>query len=100
MYRLYGKPQNYEWGKVGENSLVYQIIKKNNKEVDDSKPYAEYWMGTHKNGPSTILIDNQEKNLLEYLNNKPLPYLFKILSKNLNIANFGLNQHLIPKLVD
>ena len=82
MYRLYGKPQNYEWGKVGENSLVYQIIKKNNKEVDDSKPYAEYWMGTHKNGPSTILIDNQEKNLLEYLNNKPLPYLFKILSVN------------------
>ena len=42
MYRLFGKPQNYEWGKVGENSLVYQIIKKNNKEVDDSKPYAEY----------------------------------------------------------
>ena len=82
MYRLFGKPQNYEWGKVGENSLVYQIIKKNNKEVDDSKPYAEYWMGTHKNGPSTILIDNQEKNLLEYLNNKPLPYLFKILSVN------------------
>ena len=82
MYRLYGKPQNYEWGKVGENSLVYQIIKKNNKEVDDSKPYAEYWMGTHKNGPSTILIDNQEKNLLDYLNNKPLPYLFKILSVN------------------
>ena len=82
MYRLFGKPQNYEWGKVGENSLVYQIIKKNNKEVDDSKPYAEYWMGTHKNGPSTILIDNQEKNLLEHLNNKPLPYLFKILSVN------------------
>jgi mannose-6-phosphate isomerase len=39
-------------------------------------------MGTHKNGPSTILIDNQEKNLLDYLNNKPLPYLFKILSVN------------------
>ena len=82
MYRLFGKPQNYEWGKIGENSLVYQILKKNNREVDDTKPYAEYWMGTHQNGPSTILKDNEEKNLLEYLKNKPLPYLFKILSVN------------------
>lgn len=82
--------QNYKWGKVGNNSLVGKIVKKNNaNSFDESKEYAEYWMGTHINGPSSIkesLIENNVKESLlsDYLCSKylinQLPFLFKVLS--------------------
>lgn len=53
------------------------------QEVSSDKKYAEYWMGSHVNGPSTILIDGQDINLLKYLSNQNmegLPFLFKVLS--------------------
>ncbi|VEN47473.1 unnamed protein product [Callosobruchus maculatus] len=90
------KIQNYEWGKIGSQSKVASLYKKANEDfiIDETKPYAELWMGTHVNGPS-ILRDNGK--LLsaviaehpEYLGekvvkqfNKDLPFLFKVLSVN------------------
>ena len=48
-------------------------------EIDESKPFAEYWMGTHINGPSKIKLENETKLLSEHINGD-LPYLFKVLS--------------------
>lgn len=44
--------QYYDWGKVGSSSLVAQL---QDTQVNEAKPYAELWLGTHPNGPSFIL---------------------------------------------
>lgn len=50
--------QNYAWGKIGSESLVGKIHKKNNPEAEiEGKPFSEFWMGDHVNGPSRILIN-------------------------------------------
>lgn len=90
------KIQNYEWGKLGLNSKVASLYKNANQsfEVNENKPYAELWMGTHPNGPSQVR--NAEKSLLSVIKENPdylgskiiekfgvdLPYLFKVLSVN------------------
>jgi mannose-6-phosphate isomerase len=67
--------------------------------IDETKPYAELWMGTHPNGPSLVVDDS--KPLGEHLAEHPewfgdvspypggggLPFLFKVLSvaKSLSI---------------
>jgi mannose-6-phosphate isomerase len=67
--------------------------------IDETKPYAELWMGTHPSGPSTVVDDS--KPLAEHLKENPewlgkvaaypggggLPFLFKVLSvaKSLSI---------------
>jgi mannose-6-phosphate isomerase len=59
--------------------------------VDAAERYAEYWFGTHPNGPSFVLLDDGEIPLKDWLEANPgargaaaasgdLPYLFKILS--------------------
>nr|CAI5857580.1 unnamed protein product [Callosobruchus analis] len=90
------KVQNYEWGKIGSQSKVALLYKKANENfiIDETKPYAELWMGTHVNGPS-LLRDNRKPLSAviaehpEYLGekvvkqcNKELPFLFKVLSVN------------------
>lgn len=88
--------QNYEWGKLGLDSKVASLYKNANPsfEVDENKPYAELWMGTHPNGPSQV--KNNGKPLLSVISENPnylglkiigkfgvdLPYLFKVLSVN------------------
>ena len=87
--------QKYAWGKIGLESKVAQLAKnKPNSEIDANSPYAELWMGTHPNGPSTIASSGQ--SLDEYIKSNPqvlgdscrkqfgdnLPFLFKILSVN------------------
>lgn len=59
MLKLQCKSQNYGWGKIGGESLVGQIHKMNfpNDDINE-KPFAEYWMGDHVNGPSQVLIDS------------------------------------------
>ena len=79
MYYLECACQTYAWGQPSSKSLVSKILKKNNLPVDESKPYAEYWMGTHLNGPSKIKLQNETKLLSDYLNGN-LSYLFKVLS--------------------
>ncbi|KAF7874032.1 hypothetical protein EAF04_002704 [Stromatinia cepivora] len=87
---------NYPWGKQGKESLAarYAAATPGGKfKLDESKEYAEMWMGTYPTTPSLILSNG--KDLQEHLNTnkekligKPmfdkfgvdLPYLLKILS--------------------
>lgn len=61
--------QNYAWGKIGSESLVGRIAKCNAPEENiDGKPFAEFWMGDHINGPSKILIDANDNQMHEVFN--------------------------------
>jgi mannose-6-phosphate isomerase len=84
MYKLSCPVQNYDWGKLGSDSLVAQIFSKNGGSVNNTKTYAEYWMGTHINGPSFINLENSKISLGDFLkqnhNQEGLPFLFKVLS--------------------
>lgn len=82
MYKMKCEAMNYAWGRKGENSFLSSILKANSIPVDQSKCYAEYWMGTHPNGPSSIYSSKTSSNVvpLSSLINKQLPYLFKVLS--------------------
>lgn len=100
LFRLDCGYQNYDWGKIGTSSSVAQFASKSNEntKIDESKPYAELWMGTHPNVPS-IVVDgskNDGKTLREVVEANPdlvgqdlinkfggnvqLPFLFKVLS--------------------
>ncbi len=81
IYKLLCTAQNYDWGQPANSSLVATALRKNMLPVDESKVYAEYWMGTHPNGPSKIIKDGKEVLLSEEINGQ-LSYLFKILSIN------------------
>ncbi|CAI9766923.1 unnamed protein product [Fraxinus pennsylvanica] len=49
--------KNYDWGKIGRESSVARLYAKNSgEETEDSKPYAEFWMGTHESGPSYAVV--------------------------------------------
>ncbi|KAL9231321.1 hypothetical protein vseg_006562 [Gypsophila vaccaria] len=73
IYRLKCVAKNYDWGKLGcNNSEVYRLIKANsygeNCDLTDiSKPYAEFWMGTHVNGLSFV-VKNDCVNVNEDVN--------------------------------
>eukprot|EP01029_Cantina_marsupialis_P029968 TRINITY_DN78868_c0_g1_i1.p1 TRINITY_DN78868_c0_g1~~TRINITY_DN78868_c0_g1_i1.p1 ORF type:complete len:443 (+),score=88.66 TRINITY_DN78868_c0_g1_i1:62-1390(+) len=76
------KIQSYAWGKLGKDSLVAQMKNSscNGKfEIVEDAPYAEYWIGTHKNGPSMIQEDKDNVLLSSFLGRK-MSYLLKILS--------------------
>merc|ERR1712166_697248 len=89
--------QQYAWGKIGDTSVVGQLKQSDPKfELAADKPYAEYWMGTHCNGPAEV--EGAEVPLTQLLKENPdmmssypaayesykatgeLPYWFKILS--------------------
>lgn len=97
LLRVIGGPQNYAWGKLGSSSTVAQFAHANDPTVsiDESKPYAELWMGTHPKVP-TIIANSGEK-LADLISSDPakflgtkvaekfhltneLPFLFKVLS--------------------
>ncbi|KAK9091327.1 hypothetical protein Sjap_024504 [Stephania japonica] len=86
--------QNYDWGRVGEESLVARLYSLNSGlEIDSAKPYAELWMGTHESGPS-FLEGSESSSLKSWVSRDPsvlgekvvkewgtdLPFLFKVLS--------------------
>jgi len=87
--------QTYDWGKKGNESIVAKLAALNitDFEIDDTKTYAELWMGTHPNGQATI---RQTGELLKtYLQKNPsslgksqkhfgseLPFLLKVLAVN------------------
>ena len=69
--------------------------------MDEALPYAELWMGTHPNGPNSLVgvpgVDEQEMMLKDLIEANPellgepvvdqfgkgsLPFLFKVLSVN------------------
>ncbi|XP_015180069.1 PREDICTED: mannose-6-phosphate isomerase [Polistes dominula] len=86
--------QNYDWGKYGRDSIVASLIKTSNPNfvINEEKPYAELWMGTHVNGPSYLMEKNislekyieENTNVLgsevEQIFQSSLPFLFKVLS--------------------
>ncbi|GBG00573.1 mannose-6-phosphate isomerase, partial [Raphidocelis subcapitata] len=84
--------QNYAWGRPADKSQVAQLAKANGVAIDESKPFAELWMGTHPSGPALIAgsgttlkawIEQHPEALGEAVTKRfgsDLPYLFKVLS--------------------
>ena len=85
IHKLFGQVQHYDWGGT-------QFIPNILGHHSDGRPCAEYWMGTHPNGPSAL--EEGEVRLTEYIAKDPehilgarvaaafdskLPYLFKVL---------------------
>lgn len=91
---LHCKVQHYDWGKLGSNSMVARLVASSDPkvEIDENKPYAELWMGTHPNGPSMIiergvLLSEYIKSNLDAIGpdvhkqfGPTVPFLFKVLS--------------------
>ena len=75
MYKLKNNVMNYEWGKIGNKSIISKFI----SNINENLPYAEMWMGTHKKAMSKVLINNKYIPLNDYLGYN-LSFLFKILS--------------------
>ncbi|KAH0786727.1 mannose-6-phosphate isomerase [Histomonas meleagridis] len=68
----------YEWGKKGSESLVFQLLKgEDNATLSESLPYAELWMGNHPKAPSRT---QEGKTISEIEGCSELPFLFKVLS--------------------
>ncbi|KAI9346772.1 phosphomannose isomerase type I [Zopfochytrium polystomum] len=94
MHRLEYATQSYDWGKLGRASKVAELlISSSNTPIAsdlESTPYAELWMGTHPNGPSTLCASGtplksflSERNVSSGVWSKyggDLPFLFKVLS--------------------
>ena len=59
-------------GKNSTSSLLSTILKVNNQEVNSSKKYAEYWMGSDINDPDEILVNGKFIPLKEYLKESQL----------------------------
>nr|XP_033320873.1 mannose-6-phosphate isomerase [Megalopta genalis]XP_033320874.1 mannose-6-phosphate isomerase [Megalopta genalis] len=90
------KIQTYDWGRYGIDSTVATLVKSANSEftLDEKRPYAELWMGTHPNGPS--YMKDLDMTLEQYIKENSnflgkdvkkifgehLPFLFKVLSVN------------------
>jgi len=91
LLRVLGVAQSYEWGKIGPASAVGQLMASSASatpasasstpfKLEDGKPYAELWMGTHSSGPSSVVRpDGSVASLREHLGAE-LPFLFKVLS--------------------
>ncbi|VDK42777.1 unnamed protein product [Anisakis simplex] len=90
--KLVCKVQNYEWGRLGSDSLVASLKHSAQSDfaIDCAKPYAELWMGVHPNGPSMLLSNGESlskfiesnKSSLSNHENGTLQFLFKVLSVN------------------
>ncbi|KAF4516386.1 hypothetical protein B566_EDAN008509 [Ephemera danica] len=94
------KVQYYDWGSRDPNCQVYTLSKQNEPrnacQVCDGKllkPHAEFWVGTHVNGPSIVkkfetplheyLAKNPEKlgqKILDKFGTTDMPFLLKVLS--------------------
>ncbi|KAK6531548.1 Mannose-6-phosphate isomerase [Arthrobotrys megalospora] len=95
LYELRCGVNNYDWGKPGSTSRAAQFaaVASTDVIVDENKPYAELWMGTHPTLPSTDiasgrslrdLVSSNESLLGPAVVSKfgtgTLPFLFKVLS--------------------
>ncbi|CDO93886.1 unnamed protein product [Kluyveromyces dobzhanskii CBS 2104] len=97
VFRLDAGFQQYDWGKIGSSSAVAQFAAHSDPSVkiEEEKPYAELWMGTHHKVPS-FKQDTKESlrdlieadpvgmlgqgNIAKFGSTKELPFLFKVLS--------------------
>ncbi|KAF2126826.1 mannose-6-phosphate isomerase [Dothidotthia symphoricarpi CBS 119687] len=94
LIRLQCGVNSYDWGKVGKTSAAakFGAATASDFSIEEEKPYAELWMGTHPSLPSKDLETQQ--TLLELVDQTPgllsldiaeryenkLPFLFKVLS--------------------
>jgi mannose-6-phosphate isomerase len=94
-YILNNKIQSYAWGERGSSAFIPKFL--GMRDVDDSAPFAELWMGTHPLGTSSLLYQNKQTLLSELVQRYPFeilgarvaaefgnqfPFLLKILSAN------------------
>ncbi|GFS36868.1 mannose-6-phosphate isomerase, type I [Actinidia rufa] len=102
--RLRCSVKNYDWGLIGESRVARLFSLNSGVDIDEDKPYAEFWMGTHESGAS-FLVENKEDeasigseteglSLNSWITKNPdvlgdkvvqkwgtnLPFLFKVLS--------------------
>uniref|UniRef100_A0A0R3RJJ8 mannose-6-phosphate isomerase n=1 Tax=Elaeophora elaphi TaxID=1147741 RepID=A0A0R3RJJ8_9BILA len=92
MEKLICAVQTYDWGRHGSQSEVAVLMHAANKQfvIDETKPYAELWMGVHPNGPSKLVSNGkllsekiaESKSLLADHEDGSLQFLFKVLSVN------------------
>ncbi|MCB1326690.1 MAG: mannose-6-phosphate isomerase, class I [Leptospiraceae bacterium] len=94
-YELECPVMHYDWGKVGAETLINQLRRKNGQTVEPDRPTAELWMGAHKSAPSLVRLPGGKTRPLHELiaedpahflgphlaaKRKPgLPFLMKIL---------------------
>jgi len=89
----------YAWGKVGSSSSVATLKQKQNQQLgipfllDEAKPYAELWIGTHPSAPSKVdgklLSDVISQNPSKLIGEKTvqvfggssLPFLLKVCAR-------------------
>ncbi|KAF2502240.1 mannose-6-phosphate isomerase [Lophium mytilinum] len=97
LIRLQCGVNSYDWGKVGKDSAAAKFAAATPSDdfsIQEEKPYAELWMGTHPSLPSKdletqrtlldMVQDNQallSTQISERFGHK-LPFLFKVLSIN------------------
>ncbi|KAL5119657.1 Mannose-6-phosphate isomerase [Pleosporales sp. CAS-2024a] len=96
LIRLECGVNSYDWGKVGKASAAakFHAATACDFAIEEEKPYAELWMGTHPSLPSKdletkrtlldLFQDNQALLSTEIANKyeNRLPFLFKVLSIN------------------
>ena len=87
VHKLTGTVQHYSWGGTSFLPSLLTI------ENPNHTPFAEYWLGVHPSGPSSIEVNKQPILLSEVITSDPkaalsepvfthfggLPYLFKVL---------------------
>ncbi|KAI9799764.1 MAG: Mannose-6-phosphate isomerase [Piccolia ochrophora] len=95
LLRLQCGELTYDWGKVGKESAAARFASatpSSDFSIQDEKPYAELWMGTHPSLPSRDL--ETQRSLLDLVQDnqalmsqeigerygQKLPFLFKVLS--------------------
>ncbi|KAH7068125.1 mannose-6-phosphate isomeras-like protein [Paraphoma chrysanthemicola] len=96
LIRLECGVNSYDWGKIGQTSAAAKFLAATASDfsIQEEKPYAELWMGTHPSLPSKdletkrTLLDLVQENqallsseIAERYENR-LPFLFKVLSIN------------------
>ncbi|KAF8638759.1 hypothetical protein AX17_001975 [Amanita inopinata Kibby_2008] len=98
VFKIIPTTQQYEWGRIGSASKVAQLAASSRLpgfSINDTKPYAELWMGTHPTSPSRLASTNQMlsghlaanpslmgQNVINRFDagNGNLPFLLKVLA--------------------
>lgn len=76
-YILYNSIQHYEWGTIGKNAFIPNLLDFPAKE----KPYAELWIGAHPKLSSKLEINHELIELYKVINDFPIEILGERVSK-------------------